>query len=80
MVRGYEGRVVPSAVDWHISVLRWGIRGVGNRRPDRAMTARQIIESRLGRKLPAPKDMRPVDRKAVKTLAIQLIKKRKDPL
>ena len=38
------------------------------------MTARQIIEARLGRKLPPVRDMRPDERRAVKTLAIQLIK------
>ena len=42
------------------------------------MTARQIIEARLGRKLPTPENMRPDERKAVKLLAIQLIKNRKD--
>lgn len=40
------------------------------------MTARQIIEARLGRKLPATRDL-PVDlRIAIKRLAIQLIKAR----
>jgi len=39
-----------------------------------AMTARQIIEARIGRKLPAPAEMAPDERKAVKLLAIQLIK------
>lgn len=45
---------------------------------DRAarMTARQIIEARLGRKLPQVRDMRPDERRAVKLLAIQLIKAR----
>jgi len=38
------------------------------------MTARQIIEARLGRKLPPVRDMRPDERRAVKLLAIQLIK------
>ena len=42
------------------------------------MTARQIIEARLKRKLPAPENMRPDERKAVKRLAIQLIKNRKE--
>lgn len=40
------------------------------------MTARQIIEARIGRKLPAPSDMAPDERTAVKLLAIQLIKLR----
>lgn len=44
------------------------------------MTARQIIESRLGLKLPAPEDMRPDERKAVKMLAIELIKNRRDQI
>lgn len=40
------------------------------------MTARQIIEARLGRKLPPVQDMRLDERRAVKLLAIQLIKAR----
>ena len=40
------------------------------------MTARQIIEAQLGRKLPPARDMRPDERQAVKTLAIQLIRQR----
>jgi len=40
------------------------------------MTARQIIEARLGRKLPATRDLRPDQRTAIKLLAIQLIKAR----
>jgi len=39
-------------------------------------TARQIIESRIGRKLPEARDMAPDERLAVKLLAIQLIKAR----
>lgn len=42
------------------------------------MTARQIIESRLGRKLPATKDLPPDLRIAIKALAIQLIKSKAD--
>lgn len=38
------------------------------------MTARQIIEARLGRKLPPVADMAPDERRAVKSLAIQLIR------
>ena len=38
------------------------------------MTARQIIEARLGRKLPPVKDMRPDERRAVAMLAKALIK------
>ena len=38
------------------------------------MTARKIIEARIGRKLPAPANMAPDERNAVKLLAIQLIK------
>lgn len=41
-------------------------------------TARQIIEARLGRKLPAIPDMDPDERKAVKLLAIQLIRLRRN--
>ena len=37
------------------------------------MTARQIIEARLGRKLPATADLPPDLKDAVKRLAIQLI-------
>lgn len=42
------------------------------------MTARQIIEARLKRKLPPAAQMRPHERKAVKLLAIQLIKQRRE--
>lgn len=38
------------------------------------MTARQIIEARLGRTLPPVADMAPDERKAVSALAKQLIK------
>jgi hypothetical protein len=37
-------------------------------------TSRQIIESRLGRKLPAPRDLPRDLRVAIKSLAIQLIR------
>jgi hypothetical protein len=40
------------------------------------MTAREIIEARLGRKLPATADLPPDLKDAVKRLAIQLIKER----
>jgi len=40
-------------------------------------TAREIIEARLGRKLPPVANMAPDERDAVKRLAIQLIKNRK---
>ena len=40
------------------------------------MTAREIIEARLGQKLPHISEMRPDERKAVKLLAIQLIRNR----
>ena len=40
------------------------------------MSARQIIEARLGRKLPALRDLRPDEREAIKRLAIQLIRNR----
>jgi hypothetical protein len=40
------------------------------------MTAREIIESRLGRKLPATADLPPDLKRAIKGLAIQLIKAR----
>ena len=40
------------------------------------MTARQIIEARLGRKLPATRDLPRDLRTAIKTLAIQLLKAR----
>jgi len=39
-------------------------------------TSRQIIESRIGRKLPPARDMAPDERLAVKLLAVQLIKGR----
>jgi hypothetical protein len=42
----------------------------------RRMTAREIIEARLGRKLPPVADMRPDERRAVKGLAVQLIRRR----
>jgi len=42
------------------------------------VSARQIIEARIGRKLPKPADMAPDERKAVKLLAIQLIKAKED--
>jgi len=38
------------------------------------MTARQIIEKRLGRKWPDTRDLTPDQRRAIKGLAIQLIK------
>lgn len=38
------------------------------------MTAREIIEARIGRKLPPVKDMAPDERQAVSMLAKQLIK------
>jgi len=41
------------------------------------MTAREIIERRLGRKLPPTRDLAPDQRAAIKGLAIQLIKRRK---
>ena len=37
-------------------------------------TAREIIEARIGRTLPAPKDMRPDERRAVSMLGKQLVK------
>ena len=40
------------------------------------MTARQIIEARLGRKLAPTRGLRDDERKAIKTLAVQLIKAR----
>ena len=40
------------------------------------MKSRQIIEARLGRKLPSARDMRPDDRQAVKRLAVQLLRQR----
>ena len=45
------------------------------------MTARQIIEARLRRKLPPTRELRPDERDAIKMLAMQLIKARavKDP-
>lgn len=41
------------------------------------MTARQIIEARLGHKLPPVADMAPDERRAVRLLAMQLIKARR---
>lgn len=41
------------------------------------MTAREIIERRLGRKLAPKRELRPDERQAVMRLAIQLIKARK---
>lgn len=41
-----------------------------------SMTARQIIEARLGRTLPPTRDLPPDLRTAIKLLAIQLIKAR----
>lgn len=38
------------------------------------MTARQIIEARLGRKLAPTRDLAADERKAIKTLATQLLK------
>lgn len=38
------------------------------------MTARQIIENRIGKPLPATRDMTPDQRQAVKLLAIQLLR------
>jgi hypothetical protein len=40
------------------------------------MTARQIIEARLGRKLPATRDLAPDQKQAIKMLAIELIRAR----
>ena len=40
------------------------------------MTARQIIEARLGRKLAPTRSLRDDEREAIKTLAIELIKAR----
>lgn len=40
------------------------------------MTARQIIEARLGRKLPSTRELSKDLRIAIKLLAIQLIKKK----
>ena len=42
------------------------------------MTARQIIEARLGHPLPPVAQMRPDERRAVMLLAIQLIKQRRE--
>ena len=42
------------------------------------MTARQIIEARLGRKLPPAAQMRPDERRAAMLLAMQLIKQRRE--
>ena len=42
----------------------------------RSMTARQIIEARMGRKLPPTADLPPDLRQAIKLLAIQLIQNR----
>lgn len=38
------------------------------------MTARKIIERRLGKPLPPTRELRPYERQAVKLLAIELIK------
>lgn len=38
------------------------------------MTARRIIEARLGRKLAPTRELAPDERKAIKLLAIQIIK------
>ena len=38
------------------------------------MSARQIIEHRLGRKLPPTRDLAPDDREAIKRLAMALIR------
>lgn len=40
------------------------------------MPARQIIEARLGRTLPATRELRPDERQAIKRLAVELIKAR----
>ena len=40
------------------------------------MTARQIIEARLGRKWPPTRDLAPDEREAIKRLAIALIRAR----
>ncbi len=40
------------------------------------MSARQIIEARLGRKLPATRELPPDLREAIKRLAIQLLRTR----
>lgn len=40
------------------------------------MTARQIIEARLGRKLAPTRSLREDERRAIKTLAVQLMKAR----
>jgi hypothetical protein len=38
------------------------------------MTARKIIEARLGHPLPPTRELAPDERRAIKTLAVQLIK------
>ena len=38
------------------------------------MTARQIIEARLGRKLPATRALRPDERQAIKRLVVELLR------
>ena len=43
----------------------------------RPTTARQIIEARLGRKLPPARDMAKDERDAVRMLGLQLIKVKK---
>ena len=40
------------------------------------MTARQIIEARLGRKLPPTRELRDDEKTAIKMLAMELIKTR----
>ena len=40
------------------------------------MTARKIIEARLGRQLPPTRELAPDEREAIKRLAIQIIKTR----
>ena len=48
----------------------------GDKMREEHMTARQIIEARLGRKLAPTRGLRDDERTAIKTLAIQLIKAR----
>jgi hypothetical protein len=47
--------------------------------PEPPQTARQIIEARLGRKLPVLRDLADDEREAIKRLAIQLIRSRRTP-
>jgi hypothetical protein len=43
------------------------------------MTAREIIEARLGHPLPLTRDLRPDEREAIKKLAVQLIRIKGEP-